>query len=58
MTILMTAGFLALLGATLEAQTGYFPLEVGNRWIYNGKVGALESGRRPPLKSSARTNWQ
>ena len=35
MTILMTAGFLALLGATLEAQTGYFPLEVGNRWIYS-----------------------
>ena len=35
MTIILTAGFLALLGATLEAQTGYFPLEVGNRWIYS-----------------------
>ena len=35
MTITLTAGFLALLGVTLEAQTRYFPLEVGNRWIYS-----------------------
>ena len=47
MTIILTAGFLALLGATLEAQTSYFPLEVGNRWIYNGKWPAWDQRKDP-----------
>ena len=35
MTIIISASLLFLLAGRPQAQTGYFPLQVGNRWIYN-----------------------
>ena len=35
MTPIIAAGLLILFGGRSQAQTGYFPLQVGNRWIYN-----------------------
>ena len=37
MTTIIAAGLLLLLAGRLQAQTDYFPLQVGNRWIYNGQ---------------------
>ena len=35
MTTIIAVGLLLLLAGKSQAQTGYFPLQVGNRWIYN-----------------------
>ena len=35
MTPIIAAGLLILFAGRSQAQTGYFPLQVGNRWIYN-----------------------
>ena len=45
MTTIIAVGLLLLLAGKSQAQTGYFPLQVGNRWIYNEQ--GVPYSRRP-----------